>query len=56
MVSQKKPTAILQWWRDKRADLERQLTLAHESTRQRKIERLERSIERIDVMLKDMKR
>ena len=55
MAAAKKPGAIVQWWLDKQADLERQLTLARKSTSQCGIERLERSIERIDVMLKDMK-
>jgi hypothetical protein len=56
MAATKKPTAIVQWWRDKRSDLQRQLALARESGNAREALQIRRSIERIDLVLRDMKR
>ncbi|HUK11320.1 MAG TPA: hypothetical protein VLX09_25865 [Stellaceae bacterium] len=56
MTAKNKPTAIMQWWLDKQTDLQRQLALARNSGNAREIRRLQNSIKRIDLMLKDMKR
>ena len=46
----------MQWWLDKRADLEIQLALAAKSTRLQQINRLKNSIKRIDALLATMQR
>jgi hypothetical protein len=56
VAQRQKPTAIVQWWLDKRSDLQRQLALARESGNAREALQLRRSIERINLVLRDMKR